>query len=200
MESEVSASQTSEGTQSCLSNRNNRNKGNSSGGDTESLHLCRTCHGLDTVLRMLCVHCIQLMPAPQSTLSLPISPGMQWRLKEVKFLAYLSSPYWQVTEHGFEPWSLTPKPPFEPQRLLVLSRGKGDLGAGHTGAVKGAFCSPSETEEGDVVPGNTHQSLMVGNVPAGPPSSADDSAKQTKPKKGSKELKCKSPQIREGDH
>lgn len=42
------------------------------------------------------------------------------RLK-VKFLTYARSPCWQVAEPGFEPWSLTPKPPSEAPRFLVSS-------------------------------------------------------------------------------
>ena len=43
------------------------------------------------------------------------------RLKEVKFLTYARSQCWQVAEPGFEPWSLTPRPPPEPPRFLVSS-------------------------------------------------------------------------------
>lgn len=43
------------------------------------------------------------------------------RLKEVKFLTYACSQCWQVAEPGFEPWSLTPRPPPEPPRFLVSS-------------------------------------------------------------------------------
>lgn len=136
MESEALVSRTSKPSWSCL---NNRNISNIHDGDTDSLHLERTFHGLNLMLNALRV---PLYPIDANSLekapSLAVSPVMKRRLREVKLLDHTSSHSWWVAECGFEPWSLTPKPPSEPPRLVVFAGGDRDpRGPAHPGEVAG---------------------------------------------------------------